>query len=461
MPGVSFLDPYFYVRIGDAQAKETHIFAAHGGPEAESPHLGRFVTSVTIEEELDFIGKITVSLNPPRDLGLALLDSTVLALGNLIEVRWGYPSFGNLRSAIGMLTIPTINLGREVNITVNAEGLGSSLMRTESHTVWRVTKNDPSSASVSAKEIITKIAATLRLPVEFKLGPKSGAMETPPETPHTQTKSKWLFIRELARKYQARAYMKGGKTIVIVGDDFPERRGAATFRMYGQLDTPNNVFPLLQFNTEQAGNVIGLASRGVVVQDVPPDRGPGENLSENNEGVTATPNQMVAANTTASTPNVGGGPSELKGKALGGTPSQVPAPAGFDITSLLDAPFDAAMNETGKRLHLSARDPILASRVSGLNEISRIEAIEATADVVGVPNIFPDDIVRIEGVGKMFEKNYWITKITHELGSGYDMNLELKNDSFGIDSPFLTPVAAQELATSIETDPDSSTVGVA
>lgn len=453
MPAVNFLDPYFFVRIGDAQASETRIFASHGGPEAEKPDLGRFVASIEIEEAVEFVGKITVELTPPRDLGLELLDGTIFALGNLIEVSWGYPSYGAPRKSIGMLTIPTVTLGKDVNITLNAEGLGSSLMRTEGHTVWRKAKDDTTADSYSAREIIEKLAMSLNMPVEFKLGPRSLGMETAPTSPFTQTMSKWLFMRYLAKRHGASIFMQGGTKLMVVGNDLPDRRGAATFRMYGQLDSQKNVYPLLEFSTEQAGHVIGLASRGVSVHDVHPDLGVGQNLTEEAtaEGTEATPNKVSTVGQQSKFQAVGGGDAAVQGKTLGGPPTQVPAPPGINIANLLDAPFDDSLNEIGKRLHISSRDPQLPKRAAAENAISRITAIEATAEVIGVPNLFTDDVVKIEGVGKLFEKNYWITKIVHHLGSGYDMTLSLAADALGVENA-LSSESTTDLALNMSTE---------
>jgi phage protein D len=60
------------------------------------------------------------------------------------------------------------------------------------------------------------------------------------------------------------------------------------------------------------------------------------------------------------------------------------------------------------------------------------EALTGTGQVIGLPDLRPDDFIELQGVGKRFSGRYHVTKVEHSLGgSGYLTQFSVKNDRDG------------------------------
>jgi phage protein D len=58
--------------------------------------------------------------------------------------------------------------------------------------------------------------------------------------------------------------------------------------------------------------------------------------------------------------------------------------------------------------------------------------ITATGQVIGIPDLRPGDNIEVQGLGKRFSGQYYVTKVEHSLGSsGYTTTFEVRNYSDG------------------------------
>jgi len=380
---LNLIDPYFFVRIA-GQDGTIRVFAASGGDDSEKPNEGRFLQQLTITEQIGGTSTMQAVLSPPRDLGLKLLNDPLLSMGSAMEVSWGYPSFGELRRAFGVLTVPDVTIGQEITITVNAEGFLFGLIRTERNKVWRETPADETSAALSPQEIVTEIAegfgfGTDDLEFDFDDGrfeEQRQDKEGNPQ-PFQQYESDWLFIRRLAKEHNATAHLQGGTKLRIIGNEVPFGKVVATFRMYGQLNTPENIYPLLGFQVDQGGVVVGLAGRGVQVRDVDPDEGPDGTIGDGDQPGIAQQNDTTSTTPSATSTPAGGSPTDS-------------VPSAFSaLAHLVDKAHSVDENETGKQLAISARKSNLSLVAQAHFDGARLRTFEADAQAIGVPGIFP------------------------------------------------------------------------
>ena len=67
-------------------------------------------------------------------------------------------------------------------------------------------------------------------------------------------------------------------------------------------------------------------------------------------------------------------------------------------------------------------DDIAASKLSS----STMERADGTGETDGIPALTPGTVIRLEGLGKRFTSNYYVTRVTHRIGgSGYRTSFDV------------------------------------
>ncbi len=57
--------------------------------------------------------------------------------------------------------------------------------------------------------------------------------------------------------------------------------------------------------------------------------------------------------------------------------------------------------------------------------------VKAQCKAIGIPELRPGQVIQIEGVGDLFSRKYYVSNVTHELGSnGYDTNFTVKGNTY-------------------------------
>lgn len=412
MPEVlTYLDPTFFVRISDADGNIRFFGAGEGDP-AERALEGRFLASVVITENRGGNNSVQAQFTPPSEAVDQILGDPVFAPGNVIEAQWGYTEWG-LRTVYAVTTVPDVAIGASVDITVNAQGLLYAAMRRSVQKVWREEPSDPKSPALSPLDIITEIAAD-KLGFDVNTEFVSDSFSETEKVWVQAGETDWNFIRTVANHYNHDVFLRGRELVVVdrnraISEQAPV---AAVFRRFAQIDVANNVYPLEEFTTQNAGDIQGLQVRGFMMKDVDPDEGDGATLSDGD-----APGPIRADDSSAVPSDTGG--------VLGGRPSDIKSPFPKISGLFVDKAFDEE-REAGAIVNVSPRERDVKRTLQANYEQNQITAYEAELRTIGLPFIYPAQMVRIEGVGKLFDKVYQVDEITHALdGSGYSMTVKL------------------------------------
>jgi len=363
-----------------------------------------------------------MAFTPPTANVDEILSSPLFAIGNVVQVQWGYAEFG-LRTVYGVLTVPDVNIGESVEITLNANGLLYGLMRRSGQRTWRESPEDDSSTPYTALQIIADLAV-MEFGFEVDITSASDAIldETPGKVWTQSGETNWAFMQRICDYYGCDMFLQGARLFVV--SRVKVRSGsapvAATFRFRGQLDMENNIFPMENFTAENMGVILGMQSRGFMMNDFNPDDPDSPVSDASDVGIvrSADPSRL---------------PSDTGG-VLGGAPEDIPCPF-RELSGLrIDKAFNTERNESGAIVNVSSRDPGVAAFLNAQAEKSQLTAYEVEFETLGLPFIYPNQLIKVEGVGGIFDKVYFVQEVTHTLGSGYDMTIHASSSDVAIDS---------------------------
>ena len=77
----------------------------------------------------------------------------------------------------------------------------------------------------------------------------------------------------------------------------------------------------------------------------------------------------------------------------------------------------------------TATNPVDAKKqADGAFKRTSLTAVQMTLDLVGDPNLVAKTTIEITGLGKRLSGKYYITELSHKLGSGYTMSAKVKTD---------------------------------
>lgn len=415
MASFDYSAPFVAARIIDREGDAFPLWTNISGVEATRPNIPgpdelqalAFLQEVQVKMDQGYVPTITAQLAPPFRDGIRFLDSRLVDAGgdNRLEVQFGYTagtSGGAVLSPvfIGTISKPDITVDIEVQIALNAQGLGGyGATRGEGNIVAR--------EGETRRQLIERIAGAggriLRVNFEDVDSEPNGAAATalnaPAEGFAQGNRTDWLALYQLAN--QTRCWMS------LVGDTLfwlsrrhrllqPPRR---VYRMYDYpggrlealtpdalrgLDARGATLPLLSFTsaTEAAWLAHG---RGFQQRDVDP----------------ASQEAVEAEITPASMAEPVGAPT---GSVTVADAAEPPA-----ARTVPGDPGDTEARTTAEED---------ASRGSNLG-------VQIEIEVPGDPQILPGDTIRIAGLGARFDQNtYAVYTVTHSAGvGGFTTNL--------------------------------------
>ena len=373
------------------------------------------VESVSIELSLGLTGKVTVDVATTYELGLKLLDSPFFAVGNTIEVQLGYPRsrrFTPWMTAI--LNKPSLRISPDEGLTatLNGDGGGFAALRGVSDKTWEAR---------SYRDICEEIADEHDWDHELP-GPDSvdvilagAGFEEVSEflkkrdvtSQHGMTD--WFFVQHICLDAGCHAFLglsdnKGRfKLFVKERASFLADKPKLKFLARGNSDF-KSVFPALEFETEAEFVWLRGGSCKTSTQDI--------------SAKTKKIESHEATQATSSEPMLGdsGTPNSEKHKPESATLQLINA----------DGP-----GRTGEYLVVSSRSPRGARAVAQSHRdiLTLKGGITASLSSFGIPELFPADIVELDGMG-VFNGLYAINSLTHTANdSEWTMRLELLNNA--------------------------------
>lgn len=445
---LSLMDPYFIVTVELPDQSEAVFASSATVPAVVAPMVpAQMVASIEIEQTLAGNGNIKIELTPTYEDAMALLDSSVLGLGNVVKVKWGYGSpagagFGPMfREAVGIMVLPDVTLGHEISITINAFGYGRTMQNDERRKTWRA-ENDPNSSILSLDEIIKKLSVIYGwADPEIENDEKFRKI---PQTPFVQSgETDFEFLRKTTQLYGGEMAVvtdqKTGKPQIKIVDvrkrlDGDEHVPMVTLQMYAQIavNFSDGVFPILSFSTESGGLMIAGASRGVCLQQV----------SDTNSPVVTT---EIDPKTV--TGGKGSAQYDLSGAKETPVGKISKAPVSLAHTNGADG------RTCGKHMSFPVDPKFVEQRLSAeMNRATTLQNIQITVTTLGLPFLQPGEAVSVRlsrftaktsQVQTMFDGKYLIYRASHKLGgNGYEVELTCVRSGLAIEGPMTTKVDA-------------------
>lgn len=363
------------------------------------------VTGVNIEMSMNYNATCTVELAATYELGLALLESELFIIGNVITVQVGYPRINLWLPRLSMMGVkPSVSINPDDGLTATLNGQGGifASMRSQSSRQWQDT---------TVKDVIEAIANLKhnRWTVEFPSQGRRGNVPDQGDPLYIQRnninqrgETDWAFVTRIVRAVGCRTVVRpipdGGATrIVIVRDsDVARQDPVYTLVSRGQIDmvAPNGRFPLLSFESEAEGVWLSSGSDRTTTSDI---------SSTTGETTSAEATQETVADDApnATTGSVGTGSGEVDDVNVAGRAA--PEDGG---DRHIPSPSSSTESTPEERVVQSTREE--SERGGGMN---------ATVTTIGNPVAFPNDRIRIENLG-LFSGNYEIEGMSHQVAEG-------------------------------------------
>jgi hypothetical protein len=361
--------------------------------------IDKYVTSLEISHRSAAISNVTMTLNPPYDVAVAILENRVIRRGSLALVEFGYASpDGDILSGpyLFNITKPSAEFGDEVSITLEGNDmLSHNLLGKSVSYTW--SKSDfPTDLS-----IIEELAFSLELKLHTQLLAKEppSPLRKKRDDDRQQNRSDWVFFKEIISNSKA-TWVLCGNTLFLADRlvllTAPPRY---TLRYRHQIISATDI-PISTISFDTTSEFFN-AAKTKDMSKVSTDKDTG---LPNNETVPTTGN---LGNVT----NAGNqGSNEVVNTPIGG--------------GVIDSKL--SKGKTGASNSGPDRDSLHTNRVYALvEEAAVLQAVKGTATIPGVPGIRPQEKVIIEGVPEIYKGEYMIKKVVHKLGDGYTCELTL------------------------------------
>lgn len=364
-----------------------------------------FVTSISMEVGRGLSGKISVGIYAGFEVGLEILESELMMIGNIIAVQFSYPSAGLVLPWYeGVTSKPDFDIGSEgFTATINGEGAAFAASRSAGVQTW---ENETYAAII--EEIATKETNLWNLRLPRQSGGEDPLYTARPRV--TQGgRDDWHFIGLLARS--AGCDISFGYASDVGGNELRVTRRAATlsappdytFVMRGQVDFETR-FPLMSAKSSGEGSWLPRGNARVTYGDI--DLVTGEDVS-------GEINQEDLDEPRLSEGGVGAG--------------NAAQPQGANIPAAL-------IPEHGEHVYAPAADTSENPGQVAEREVSEAReggGIMLDIESYGVPGLWPEDITRVEGLG-WFSGNYKVNTLRHEWSGTWTMAANLIMNSQGM-----------------------------
>jgi hypothetical protein len=373
-----------------------------------------YVSSVSINTSWGVDTEMSISLTPTYDKAIELISKTQpwLRLGNTVALRWGYSDVKGAFSDwhMGMMMMPEVSFGEEINLTIPIMSYGFSMNRVESTRVWS-SHDNPRTFEDIAKEI----AETYGMEVEFGLINQRGTTMLRENRVDLMqcglTDLQFLIMTALAAGVQLIA--KNNKFIFVDADaPLPgEPQVAATFSMYGKIDVANNKYPMNSFSCPSLGPLFLPNYQGTFQFVASPNADPEEEPEVISDDDSTLDANSVSAKSTVSAPT-GDAPS-AGNKTSDGKVNQAKATKEAKISQmqggrLMSLPMSSDFSNEKSKEILSACAENNASD----------HGLSVEFETMALPFLAPGMFVGLEGVGDYFSTIYRLSDVELTIDSG-------------------------------------------
>lgn len=434
--------------------------AIPGGPRKQTLVDPAWVTDVSIVLALGNNSKVDVTLSPPFDQGLALINSDLLRWGDgQLLVKIGYTTGQGMTQSYvfgGLIQKPDVKIGTDISVTLHSLGIGWALnLNTSMDPKDKKYENqwEGKSPAYVVKNILEKYKDRIDLkdlysgiPVEQKGTVVSGELAycqgstpffKPPTKPNlgrdgkeiqppislviTQgIKTDWWLVTDLLKiaglDFLVTGDGEGGRQRIRVMNPDKWRQGdpTMTFILRGAIDSGARKFPILEFASPSDFVWLSPGMGAMYAKDVQIDKSvkelkvePAKKKSEEKKDT-----------------------SDGKGKkGVEQEKHEVPL-----SERLYDTDYHGA---AGAPLSVGASFPSDASQESAerikaeLKNLYYSKGVNISVTTVGIPELTPGQVVNVFGIGRSigdedelgdgktkFDGKYGILQVEHKIGSG-------------------------------------------
>lgn len=412
------------------------------GPDSEIGQLVNYRSSLEVTMLSAAALQATLTLTPPYEAAVAIVDNQLIKFGSLMEIQWGYLALDGSGSpavsdkGLFRITQPSIKFGQQVQVTIGGfDILSSSLMTQDTRCVWP-RDTYPTDLDILRQIITTRVGSGTTLD-DSKLSQDSTLRKKKSGEGITQADDDWTFFRRICRQNDA-VFAQKGSTIVIMD----EERTSATKPKYSMFwfGQPKDEFdiPMISFETNPIMSLFagepGARGQKTVKRDPEEKTVKATKKDPGKTGTTQTGEANTATTDRAFKTDV--------------VKTSEGATAAF-------APLDVCAS--GRILTQPARRPNAEEETERENrEIRSFFNTRASAVCPGVPGLLPQQVVTIRNVGETFSGNYRVMKVIHSIGTGYTMKVDLLR-SAASNTKTQGDAASSDPENTEPTDPQAST----
>lgn len=377
------------------------------GPTLSTLKALSFLSELTVENQLGDIPRITAVLTPPFQDAIMFLDSELIEFGlNRLQVQFGYArgaqsdgqsiaKFSHVMEAI--MLRPEVSLGADISITLTAQGVrGTAIDKTESGAQY---------TDKTRAEIIREICIRNNMFANLSATTPEGGGDS--EVDNLMNKEKvsythgwktdWAVVQLICwearcfattRAEQQASLGTNSTLIVIPKSVLATDKPAVTLSMFqfskGTLG--GDVYPILNASSE-TGAVYLPGIRAILIEDIDP-------ITKKRKKNITTDKESKAVRTWFAA-----------GDLKDGDPTNMAPPNEDKQTGFFRRPGDPT------------NDTFVQQSQAAFEGLTKAQGVSLEVETMGIPTIYPGQVVAVTGLGLRLSTNYGIFKVTHRLGN--------------------------------------------
>lgn len=384
-----------------------------------------YATKLTLTNKGGGATMCELVLEPPFEDALEMTENRLLQFNSLMVIEWGWSSNDRQNALISEKHIftmiqPKLDMkGTDITITITGIDLFCySSTKRETRTVFRRTMPSPDGTTYSTDLMILEaIARKNNMKVNTSLAPAGTPIrETKPLNDQDakaieQNEKDYLFFRRICEMNRC-DFFTIGDTIFVVDQNIARVQKVAYRLVFWNQPQEANDVPMISFSTQALPTLFFPAeSKELTCKMVDEDM-------QNVDSTRIDP--QTSSNFEAMGPRGAGGKAEADGRTF--RVSQ-------DVQIIPNPSYGE--NETGKTMSCPSGQANHGEYVERIvRDANTLCNTNAEATIPGVPGLVPMQVVRVDGVGKVFSGAYIVLQVVHRLSTdGYECDLTLIRES--------------------------------
>ena len=376
--------------------------------ELDSRRIEDFVESLEVVLPAEGASQATVTLTPPYEAAVAILEERLIAFGSLMLIEFGYadPTRNDIVSGpyLFRLNDPSATFADTISITLHGQDVMShDLQRAEAKRSWARSGKQGQSAPSGGFfptdfKIIEALVKQLNLELDItNLNRQVSPLFKVRESDRDQKQSDWAFFKQVLKENLIGFYIVGRSLYLYDFVTTVINKEPVYRLLYRAALTEEYDVPLISFSAEARRDLFH-ARQSRDFTKVCTDRDTGvcdeEIIESQNPGGSANVGTNVVKSDTSRNRSSASPLGDVKSQAI---------PKG----------------QTGTVISGSHDDEHLRSRIQyKAGQGGALAGVTATLSTLGLPGILPQDLVILDGLPDFYRGVYVVTAVTHQWGQG-------------------------------------------